>query len=115
MRVSFDGETYDPDEDDERLRNACAAKARRVVSRMPDNELRPALEDLVGSASLLAVKAGAVAAIHHAYRAPVAYEIIDVLALSMNRMVGLLYTPPEQVIQGPQLEGADSAEENIKD
>lgn len=105
MRVSFNGTTYDVDADDEKLRNACADKATRMVAKLDDADVRDALTTLLGSTTLVAVKLGAIAGYHHAYSAAVDGDLIDALAYSVNRMVGLNYVPPERILVTKENEG----------
>jgi hypothetical protein len=98
MRVSFDGNTYDPDADDEALRAACKERAARLTSHLVSAaDLENALIDTLAGVQLIAVKLGAVAAMHHAYAAPVSHELVDVFAHTLNKLVGLNYVPPEQI------------------
>lgn len=104
MRVSFDGETYDPDRDDVALRDACLRKAERVVAMIKDEDLRSGLTIMLASTSHIAVKLGATAALHHAYSQPCDYEIVNTFAHVINKLVGLNYVLPEQVLSDPSKE-----------
>lgn len=109
MRVSFDGKWYDVDTEEEALRAAIHARSLRVIEKSVDEAknapgmysldyIRQALAALLDGTTLIAVKLGATAGMHHAYAQPVDYELVDTYAHVINRIVGLNYTPPEQVI-----------------
>jgi hypothetical protein len=112
VKVHFDGELYDMDLQDAELRAAVQAKAERLVRQLDDQQVRPALEALLGAGSLIAVKLGGAAALHHAYAAPVPYEVVDVFAHTLNKLVGLSYTPPEQLVHSTQQEAPSGTTEN---
>lgn len=97
MKVSFDGQWYDVDTEEDKLRLAIYVNAKRRVAQVPHGHRTDALIELFSSATLIAVKFGATAAMHHAYAQPVDYELVDTYAHVINRLVGLNYTPPDQV------------------
>jgi len=99
MRVSFDGNTYDPDTDEDALRAACRARAERLTAQLTSAaDLENALIDTLAGVQLIAVKLGATAALHHAFAVSVDYEIVDVFTHAINKLVGLQYTPPDQTL-----------------
>lgn len=102
MRVSFDGRTFDPDKEEQALRDAIEAKTERMIQRLEDDQLRPALHALFAGSTLIAVKLGAMAALHHAYSASADYKLVDTFAHVLNKLVGLNYVPPEQIVHTAQ-------------
>jgi hypothetical protein len=102
VRVTFDGKSYDPNDPGLALNDACLAKAQRDVRKLSDEQLRPALEAVLAGVSLIAVKLGATAALHHAYSVPVDHDIVDAFTHTINKLVGLNYVPPEKIATNTQ-------------
>lgn len=112
MRLSFDGKTYDPDTEEDELRAAIGVRTRRLLRNMTQGEDAKALASLMDGATMIAVKLGAVAALHHAYSQSVDHELVDVFAHTLNRLVGLNYVPPEkQLTQETSSEQEEAAAE----
>lgn len=116
MKVSFDGKWYDINTEEEALRAAIHARSLRVIEKSVDEALnvpggysmdylRNALAALLDGTTLIAVKLGATAGLHHAYDAAVDYTLVDTYAHVINRLVGLNYTPPDKVITQEQDSG----------
>lgn len=122
MKVSFDGNWYDIDTEEEALRAAIHTRSLRVIEKSVDEALnvpgaysmdylRNALAALLDGTTLIAVKLGATAGMHHAYSQPVDHELVDTYAHVINRLVGLNYTPPDQVIGQSQETSSGTTEE----
>lgn len=99
MKVSFDGKWFDPDKEEAALREAIHQRSESLVRTVEADALAPALVSLLDGATMIAVKLGATAAMHHAYAQPVDHEIVDVFAHTSNKLVGLNYVPPERIVQ----------------
>ena len=122
MKVSFNGKWYDPDTEEDRLRDAIGRRSDLLVHQLIEervgqqppysmDRVRGALVELLNGATMIATKLGATAAMHHAYSQPVDHELVDVFAHSLNKLVGLNYVPPERVF-ATSIEEIPSGSEN---
>lgn len=98
MKVSYDGDWYDVDTQEDELRAAIKRRVSRRVHTMYPRDLPGALTEQLAASTMIALKLGATAALHHAYEAAVDHQIVDVYAHVLNKLVGLNYLPPERVI-----------------